>query len=82
MSDNSKSAFPMVYWDRDSTGACVPRESEFGMSLRDWFAGQASERDIAVHQYYYFEGKDRRRSREQAKYVYADKMMQARRDKG
>ena len=55
------------------------RASEFDMSLRDWFAGQASERDIAVHQYYYFEGKDRRRSREQAKYVYADKMMQARR---
>ena len=42
-----------------------------GMSLRDWFATQASEQDIEEHTY-------NNRSREQAKYAYADAMLRAR----
>ena len=53
-----------------------------GMSLRDWFAGQASEADIEAH-----EGGEvhpftarvyNKRTREQAKYAYADAMLKAR----
>jgi hypothetical protein len=39
-------AFPWRYMDRDSMGEEVTREQGEGMSLRDWFAGQASEKDI------------------------------------
>ena len=48
-----------------------------GMSLRDWFAGQATEKDIEVWQ---LEANRAGRmvSREQAKYLYADAMLQAR----
>jgi hypothetical protein len=33
-------AFPTTWWDRDSVGETVPRESFPGMSLLDYFAGQ------------------------------------------
>jgi hypothetical protein len=43
-----------------------------GMSLRDWFAGQASETDVLAHM-------DREMiTREEAKYAYADAMLKAR----
>lgn len=68
---------------------------EYGMTLRDWFAGQASEDDIAIHREPIYEiskrfslldGKDVEQrafkkfkyTREQAKYRYADSMMEAR----
>jgi hypothetical protein len=34
-------AFPFIWYDTNSIGDIVPRESFAGMSLRDWFAGQA-----------------------------------------
>lgn len=34
-------AFPGQWMDRDSTGEQVVREQWSGLSLRDWFAGQA-----------------------------------------
>mgnify|MGYP007090103575 CR=1 FL=1 len=53
-----------------------------GMSLRDWFAGQASEADIEnniggnIHPQ--SGGTVNGRTREQAKYAYADAMLRAR----
>ncbi len=53
-----------------------------GMSLRDWFAGQASEEDIRAHlgtQTHPYTGHTiNLRSREKAKYDYADEMIAAR----
>ena len=52
-----------------------------GMSLRDWFAGQATERDIEAHLTNCDAegfGTGRYRTREQAKYAYADAMIAAR----
>ena len=34
-------AFPAIWYDRDSTGAFVPRETHLGMTLRDYFAAEA-----------------------------------------
>lgn len=39
--DDGGSAFPSVEYDRDSAGQMSPRYTEYGMSLRDYFAGQA-----------------------------------------
>lgn len=41
MSGDGGPAFPSVWMDRDSCGELVPREQYAGMTLRDWFAGQA-----------------------------------------
>lgn len=50
-----------------------------GMPLRDWFAGQASEQDIEHHMTPgYAAGRIIVRTREQAKYAYADAMLAAR----
>lgn len=38
--DDGGPAFPWQYWDRTLEGLVV-REQGLGMSLRDWFAGQA-----------------------------------------
>jgi len=43
-------AFPNQWYDNDSTGAQVVRESFPGMSLRDWFAGQALQGFCASEQ--------------------------------
>ena len=47
-----------------------------GMSLRDWFAGQALEKDIDRWQ-----NKDGGRNREQARFAFADAMLAARKEK-
>ena len=39
-----------------------------GMSLRDWFAGTATERDIRYHS-------DRDKTTAQARYLHADEML-------
>lgn len=53
-----------------------------GMSLRDWFAGQATEQDIEMHTGGEIHPKSggiiNGRTREQAKYAYADAMLAAR----
>ena len=41
--DNSKPAFPLIYWDRTSTGEIAPRDFVTGMSLREYYAGKAME---------------------------------------
>ena len=66
-------------------GPAFPRDQQEwgvpGMSLRDWFAGQATERDIEAHLTTCDAegfGTGRYRTREQAKYAYADAMIAAR----
>jgi len=55
-----------------------------GMSLRDWFAGQATEQDVQNHigeSVTHLSGATYRnttRTREEAKYAYADAMLAAR----
>lgn len=52
-----------------------------GMSLRDWFAGQATEKDIDAHQQYIRDSIGDavpKYTREQAKYRYANAMIIAR----
>ena len=60
--------------------ASLPNVS--GMTLRDWFAGQATEADIEAHSGGEFHPKTGRtynqKTREQAKYSYADAMIAAR----
>jgi len=41
MSNDGGLAFPFTWYSKDSTGEVVPRESHPGMTLRDYFAGQA-----------------------------------------
>ena len=55
----------------------------YGMSLRDWFAGQATEHDIHQHQEwpkatYGGAATQPRYSRETARFRYADAMLTAR----
>ena len=54
-----------------------PGPASDGMSLRDWFAGHASEGDIASHRGV-GPGSKPIYSREMAKYRYADAMLAAR----
>jgi hypothetical protein len=43
MKDNGGTAFPMTFYDRDSTGEYQPREQCEGMTLRDYFASKAMQ---------------------------------------
>ena len=67
---------PMVPWqDGFINVECT------GASLRDWFAANASENDIEHHNLGNLrsDGKTyNRRTREEAKYAYADAMLKAR----
>lgn len=73
------SAFP--HDDVWEGGRVVPPR-EPGMTLRDWFAGQASETDIAAHRVtkrnIAGHPLDAPGSREDARYRYADAMLAAR----
>ena len=75
--DDGGSAFPHpIEWDPN--GQVVSKGSQ-GMTLRDWLAGQASEQDIEHHMAMgYVAGRIIVRTREQAKYAYADEMLAAR----
>lgn len=57
-----------------------------GMTLRDYFAAKASESDVAAHTHIYGEADGIKlcigvRTREQAKFAYADAMLAAREPK-
>ncbi len=70
-------AFPRPIGVREG----VHNNSQVGMSLRDWFAGQATEKDIDAHQQYIRDSIGDavpKYTREQAKYRYADAMIAAR----
>ena len=49
-----------------------------GITMRDWFATHASEGDIKQHLTWHAEGTVFSRTREQARYHYADAMIEAR----
>lgn len=73
--NNGGPAFPVTLDHRGCVGA-------YGMTLRDWFAGQASEADIEANKGGQIHPQSGRtfntRSRERAKYAYADAMIAAR----
>jgi hypothetical protein len=67
--NNGGPAFPIGSGDmRDPTG----------MTLRDWFASTALEEDIIAHIVYYADSTEFSRTREEARYHYADAMLKAR----
>lgn len=53
-----------------------------GMSLRDWFAGRATEKDIEQYRWRYSAGGKIQidLTREQSRYAYADAMLAARKE--
>jgi hypothetical protein len=79
--DDGGLAFPCTPPD-GNPNAYVMFPSGPGMSLRDWFAGQATEGDIDQHgDYYTAPGILVKVTREEAKYRYADAMLAARKEK-
>ncbi len=80
--NNGGPAFPTETADHSGGFGCAPSITIIpGMTLRDWFAGQASEEDIKAHRKIkYWDqgcGYDYVNTREQAKYDYADAMIAA-----
>ena len=75
---------------KDDGGPAFPIETTAtpyapGMTLRDWFAGHATEDDIAAHTVWTFDDElpvgypaTPDCTREQARYRYADAMLEAR----
>lgn len=57
--------------------SCARIATVGGMSLRDWFAGQATEQDVQNHGGGWNEAERRTWTREEAKYRYADAMIAA-----
>jgi hypothetical protein len=86
--DDGGSAFPhgeIVQDMRDEKGRFVGSrvwEQSAGMRLRDWLATHATEADIEEHRNYRFCPQTKcvlsRRTREAAKYAYADEMIRTR----
>jgi len=71
--------------ERDRAYIKAKAEAIGGMSLRDWFAGQATDEDIDNHRqweynrgWYYVYKTNPKLSREKARYAYADAMLAAR----
>lgn len=64
-----------------ATSPTVSANTPPQMSLRDWFAGQANEQDIAFWRGRLVNG-EFPMTREQARYVYADAMLKAREQEG
>ncbi len=75
--NDGRSAFPQAGFLNQNnevvTAGCYFAEAS-GMTLRDWFAGQASDDDVA----YWLRAIGANASREQAKYAHADAMLKAR----
>lgn len=71
-------AFPQASPDMCLEGQKV--KDTQGMSLRDWFAGHATDADVREYQLN-DEGERNNATREQAKYAYADAMLAARQSK-
>jgi hypothetical protein len=78
---NGGSAFPELTWERVSTGEIAHFASQ-GMTLRDWFAGQALAIFPRINETDELEGANERRL-DIAKFTYAmaDAMLAAREDK-
>ena len=62
-------AFPVSHWD-----SAIPQ----GMTLRDWFASQATDADIAAIRARHEHELGTKITREQVRYIHADAMLKAR----
>lgn len=80
------SAFPVPPPIAETDGVMMQwSRPEPGMSLRDWFASRATDKDIQPYESMYYQDGERRNctiKRERAKYAYADAMLAARTEKG
>jgi hypothetical protein len=74
--NNGGPAFPGI--ETRINGLHEQYRAYYGMTLRDWFAGTATEEDIRAHMTYSRHGITFSVTREQAKYRYADAMLKAR----
>jgi hypothetical protein len=70
--NNGGPAFPITV--TDNSGQIAPTFT--GMSLRDYFAIHASEKDIEAVRFGFSD-----MSRSEARYIYADEMLKAREEK-
>ena len=70
--NNGGPAFPVTVTDK--SGQIAPTET--GMSLRDYFAIHASEKDIEAIRFGFSD-----MSRSEARYIYADEMLKVREEK-
>lgn len=73
--DDGGPAFPAYWYDRDSTGEQVVRESYPGATLRDYFAAKAM---VAGHGFSKHDGEYAARA--VSAYAMADAMLRARRE--
>jgi hypothetical protein len=78
--DDGGPAFPVPMIPCDRYGSYTSIEFG-GMTLRDWFAGQASEADI-THWFDVFYANGISKTREECKYAHADAMLAARKGGG
>lgn len=65
-------AFPVLELDQRSGNVFA---QHMGMTLRDWFAGQASEKDIEPYRSFWKDERLVLREREAARYAYAEAMI-------
>ena len=70
MRDDGGPAFPLCRTEADGRNDCL----SMGMSLRDWFAGHATEEDVTYWLEIMLINKNSV-TREEAKYMYADAMI-------
>ena len=82
--DDGGPAYPTTQPDPDTEGFMgLPVTKNMpGMSLRDWFAGSATEKDIEAHYSAYDEEGQwiKKLTREESKYAYASAMIAARKE--
>lgn len=70
-----------IYDGGQAFGYSIPEQYwayEDGMTLRDYFAAKATQEDIEKYLIYSINGMTFDRTREQAKFKYADQMLEAR----
>jgi hypothetical protein len=74
--NNGGPAFPIPPIDNGPGN--IKSQAKPGMTLRDWFAGLATDEDVDEYGCYYSDGNTYTVSRAVARYRYADAMLKAR----
>ncbi len=82
MKPNNPLAFPVPFCPIKEEGHGHSYDDDQGMTLRDYFAAKASDKDIENFEYYPDESsmpsKLKRRTREAARFAFADAMLSER----